>query len=26
LGNQYFTAILWVAGVYAVLRLSLGGG
>ena len=25
LGNQFFTAILWVAGVYAVLRLSLGG-
>ena len=25
LGNQFFTAVLWVAGVYAVLRLSLGG-
>jgi succinate dehydrogenase / fumarate reductase, membrane anchor subunit len=24
-GNQFFTAVLWVAGVYAVLRLSLGG-
>jgi len=25
LGNQFFTAILWVAGVYAVLRLGMGG-
>jgi succinate dehydrogenase / fumarate reductase membrane anchor subunit len=25
LGNQFFTAVLWVAGVFAVLRLSLGG-
>ena len=25
LGNQCFTAVLWVAGIYAVLRLSLGG-
>jgi succinate dehydrogenase / fumarate reductase membrane anchor subunit len=25
LGNQCFTGVLWVVGVYAVLRLSLGG-
>ena len=25
LANQIFTAVLWMAGVYAVLRLSFGG-